>query len=320
MGADPIFSRQSYQLFQTDGRLQREVAEKIICGVSTRKYKRVIEAVTEGYGIEKSSVSRAFKKHTKRLLKAFGERSLEDRKLCVLMLDGIRYAEHLLVIALGVDEGGKKHVLGLWQGATENAEVCKTLLEDLISRGLSTERNYLFVLDGSKALRAAVERVFGEDTLVQRCQVHKRRNVKEHLPPHLQEEIDRRIRAAYQMNTYEDARQSLLLTVRYLENINVSAARSLEEGLEETLTVHRLNLPEQLRQSLRSTNLIESCFSFTRHITRRVKRFRAGDQVQRWVACALLEAEKQFRKIQGYRSLPALLNALKQKETEGKAA
>lgn len=310
----------SYRLFQTDGRMQKAVAERLVCGVSTRKYKRVIEAVVEGYGVEKSSVSREFKKHTKKVLEQFCERSLADVHLCAILIDGVRYADHLLVVALGVAEDGTKQVLGLWQGATENTEVCKQLLEDLIRRGLSRERCYLFVLDGSKALRGAVERVFGEDALVQRCQVHKRRNVKDHLPPEVQGDVDKRIRAAYQMTDYTKAKESLLLTMRYLERLNPSAARSLEEGLEETLTLHRMQLPEALRRSLCSTNLIESCFSFTRHITKRVTRWRHGDHVQRWAATAFVEAEKQFRKIQGYRTLPTLINILNRFDKEVKSA
>jgi transposase-like protein len=202
------------------------------------------------------------------------------------------------------------------KGATENTEVATALLEDLVERGISPSGNYLFVLDGAKALRKAVKKVFGEDTEIQRCQLHKRRNIKSYLPPEHQEAVDRRIRAAYAMGSYEEAKKSLKLTISYLERLNPSAARSLEEGLEETLTLHRLRVPDLLRKSLSSTNLIESPFSTTKDVCRRVKRWRSGEHVQRWAAALLLEAEKRFRRIKGYRELPILSAALDRVEIE----
>jgi len=306
----------SYGKFQRRGKMQESISSKMIRGVSSRDYEGAIEELCDGYGIKKSSVSRHLIKATREKLAELCERSLSDLCLCAIMLDGIAYKGQLVVVALGVNQDGKKHVLGLWQGATENSEVCKSLLEDLVSRGLSTERKYLWVIDGSKALRAAIERVFGEEAAVQRCQLHKRRNVKGHLPKEHNEAIDRRIRAAYNMATYEDARKSLELTIGHLERLNPSAAKSLKEGMEETLTLHKLGVPEALRKSLSNTNLIESCFSMTRHITRNVKRWRGGDQVQRWAATALLEAEKRFRRIRGYKALPALVTAINKKNVD----
>lgn len=208
--------------------------------------------------------------------------------------------------------------MGLWQGATENAETCKNLLEDLERRGLDTGRDYLFVLDGSKALRSAVTKMFGRDVSVQRCQQHKRRNVKEQLPPEHQAMIDARIRAAYNMADYEDAKKSLELTVRYLERLNPSAARSLQEGKEETLTVHRLGINGLLRKTLFSTNPIESCFSVMRTVTGRVKRWRKGDMVQRWAVAALLRAEEKFKRVKGYQEIPKLISVLQQKSIDKK--
>ena len=192
---------ETYRRFQQDGRMQRAVAERIVCGLSTRKYRRAVQAVLDGYGIEKSSVSRHFVRASAQQLQQLCERRLEELNLVALLIDGIEFAGQVLVVALGVAADGTKHVLGLWQGATENAAVVKALLEDLVERGLDLERRYLIVIDGSKALRAAVERVFGAETEVQRCQIHKRRNVREHLPEHCRGDINRRLRNAYAMTS-----------------------------------------------------------------------------------------------------------------------
>jgi transposase-like protein len=251
-------------------------------------------------------VSRHFVRATARQLQQLCERRLENLKLVALLIDGIEFAGRTLIVALGVDENGRKHGLGLWQGATENATVAKALLEDLVERGLDMERRYLVVMDGSKALRAAVERVLGERAEVQRCQIHKRRNVKEHLPEPCRAQYDRQIRVAYAMSGYAEAKQALERIWRQLSDVNPSAARSLEEGMEETLTLHRLGLSPLLRRSLSTTNVIESCLSTVRHVARNVKRWQGGDHVARWAAAGLLEAEKKFRRVKGYRELKEL--------------
>lgn len=296
----------SYQKLQQDGRMQRAVAERIVCGLSTRKYRRAVESVLEGYGIHKSSVSRHFVRATAAQLQQLCERPLQDLALVVLLIDGITFAGQTLIVALGVEENGTKHVLGLWQGATENATVAKALLEDLVARGLDPERRYLFVLDGSKALRAAVDKVFGPRAQVQRCQVHKIRNVLDHLPEECRADWRRRMRNAYMLTGYGEAQAALQKLWRQLCDLNPSAARSLEEGMEETLTLHRLGVGVLLRWSLSSTNLIESCLSTVEHITRNVKRWQGGDHIARWTAAGLLEAEKKFHKVRGYRELKML--------------
>jgi putative transposase len=275
--------------------------------LSTRNYRRAVESVVEGYGIEKSSVSRRFVAASSNQLRLLCERRLEDLNLVVLMIDGIHFGGQVLVVALGIAEGGEKHVLGVWQGATENTTVVKGLLEDLIDRGLDLGRRYLVVIDGSKALRAGVERVFGDGVEVQRCQIHKRRNVKEYLPENCQKDYDRRMRNAYAMNNYAEAKEALQKIFRQLERINPSAARSLEEGLEETLTVHRLGIGGVLRRKLATTNPVESCLSTVQRVARNVKRWREGNQPLRWTATGLLEAEKHFRRIKGYQEM-LLLN------------
>jgi transposase-like protein len=191
---------ESYGQLQQDGKLQRAVRERLVAGLSTRNYRRAVQSVVEGYGIAKSSVSRQFVEASSNQLRVLCERRLEDLNLVVLMIDGIHFGGQVLVVALGIAESGEKHVLGVWQGATENTTVVKGLLEDLVERGLDLQRRYLVVMDGSKALRAGVERVFGAQVEVQRCQIHKRRNVKEYLPENCQKDYDRRMRNAYAMN------------------------------------------------------------------------------------------------------------------------
>jgi len=284
---------ESYARMQHDGRRQRAV-----------------QSVLEGYGIDKSSVSREFVHASAAQLKELCERKLGELDVVAILIDGIYFGKQVLVVALGVKSSGEKQVLGVWQGATENTAVVKDLLEDLVARGLSTERQYLFVIDGAKALRAAIERVFGDRAEVQRCQLHKRRNVGEHLPKNVQRDYDRRIRNAYAMTGYAEAKAELEKIFRQLERVNPSAARSLEEGLEETLTVHRLGVGALLRRSLSTTNPIESCLSTVERVARRVKRWHGGDQALRWTATGLLEAERRFHKVRGYREMATLQHKL----------
>ena len=274
----------SYARLQHDGRRQRSVREGIVAGLTSRNYRRAVESIVDGYGIEKSSVSREFVQASAAQLQELCEKKLDGLDLVAILIDGIHLGKQVLVVALGIEISGAKHVLGLWQGATENTTVVKELLEDLVARGLNSEHRYLFVIDGAKALRAGIERVFGERAEVQRCQIHKRRNVAEHLPKSAQGDTVRRIRNAYAMKDYAAAKAELEKIFRQLERINPSAARSMEEGLEETLTVHRLGVGTLLRQSLASTNPIESCFSIVEKVARNVKRWREGEQTLRWTA------------------------------------
>jgi transposase-like protein len=301
---------ESYARLQHDGRRQRAVREGIVAGLTSRNYQRAVQSVLDGYGIQKSSVSREFVQASAAQLKKLCEKNLAELDLVAILIDGIHLGKQVLVVALGIESSGKKHVLGLWQGATENTVVVKDLLEDLVTRGLDPERRYLFVIDGAKALRAAIERVFGERAEVQRCQLHKRRNVAEYLPKNAQGDYDRRIRNAYAMTNYAEAKTELQKIFRQLERVNPSAARSLEEGLEETLTVHRLGVGELLRRSLTNTNPIESCLSTVERVARNVKRWHGGDQALRWTATGLLEAERKFRKVKGFRELAALHHKL----------
>ena len=300
----------SVAALQKDGRMQRAVASKVLAGVGMRRYEQCLDDVCEGYGIRRSSVSRQWGKASAQALKELAERPLGDLELAVLLIDGVRFGQAVVVVALGVDWRGYKHILGLYGGATENAATCQGLLDDLIGRGLEAKGKYLFVIDGSKALRSAIRSTFGEGAPVQRCQVHKKRNVKDHLPRSYHRALSLRLSAAYGLAHYAEAKAELEKTVAWLEGISPSAAQSLHEGMEETLTLHRLGVPELLRRSLSSTNLIESCFSTTRERSRSVKRWRGEDQVLRWAGAVLLDAEKGFRRVRGYQAMPVLLEKL----------
>jgi transposase-like protein len=301
----------SYAQFQSAPRRQGSIYQKLVNGISTRKYEQAIDHFTEGYGISKSAVSRQMVEATRGALQKLCERRIDELgPMAVLLIDGKQLHGECVIIALGVDLQGKKHTLGLVQGATENSVVVQQLLDDLIERGLDAARPMLIVLDGSKALRKAVRQTFGDRSPVQRCQIHKRRNVKELLPQEYQRSVDQRMRTAYGMKDYEQAKAQLEKTVEWLEGINPSAAASLREGLEETLTLHRLGLPEPLRRSFQSTNLIESALSVASDVSDNVKRWRAGDMRLRWIAAGVLAAEKQFRRVRGHKLMPKLLSTV----------
>jgi len=310
----------TFEAFRNPKCMRSSVMKNMVLGISSRNYEEAVSGFMKGYGIKKSSVSRHFVKATAEQMREFLERDLAGLDLAAIFLDGIEFKGHLLIVAMGLSKTGRKHVLGLRQGATENAAVCMSLLEDMARRGLHMGRDYLFVLDGSKALRSAVTKMFGADVAVQRCQQHKRRNVLKHLPEKHQRSVDARISAAYKMTDYHEARKSLDLTVRYLQKLNPDAAASLEEGLEETLTVHKLGITGLLRKTLSTTNPLESCFSGVRFSTGRVKRWRGDDMVQRWAVAALLRAERKFRRVRGYKDIPKLIAALQQKSIDRKEA
>ncbi|RPJ50858.1 MAG: hypothetical protein EHJ95_06340 [Methanobacteriota archaeon] len=226
------------------------------------------------------------------------------------MIDGTPFKDRQMIVALGIGCDGRKTVLGLREGATENATVVGEMLSDLLERGLDFSTPRLYVLDGGKALHAAVRRHAGEAAFIQRCQVHKKRNVLDHLPEEHKAGVRRQLQNAYAMREYEPARRALGQLHRELMDLNPSAARSLEEGMEETLTVHKLGVPDQLRRTLACTNVIESAFSIVETVCRNVKRWRDGDQIERWVGSGLLVAERQFRKVIGYRQIPMLLSSM----------
>lgn len=299
-----------YARLQSEDAMTERVFRQVIAGISTRNYEGVVDGLLDGYGISKSSVSRQWIHATQADLSHMMERRLDDRDLVAIMLDGVGIKEVLLVVALGVDREGRKHVLGLWQGKTENAEVCKALLNDLIERGLDPNAPYLFTVDGAKALTAAIRDIFGKSAQIQRCLQHKRKNILSHLPQFSCRSISKRLSAAWNMMSYKKAKTELLSLVKELDKTCPEAAASLREGLEETLTLHRLHLPHSLRVCLRTTNLIESCFSLVRYFCKNVKRWRSSQMTQRWASSSLLQAEKRMGRIKGYRDIPYLASAL----------
>jgi len=300
----------SYELFQRSGPLQAAVWDKITRGLSTRNYGPVVKDFANAYGVEKSAVSENFIETSREKLKELMERPLGKLNLCAVLIDGTPFKDRQMIVALGIGCDGAKTVLGLREGATENTTVVSALLSDLVERGLDFSAPRLYILDGGKALHAAVKRHAGEAAFIQRCQVHKKRNVIDHLPQDHKNEVKRKLQNAYAMVEYADAKRALERLHRELMDINPSAARSLEGGMEETLTVHRLRVPEQLRRTLSSTNVIESAFSIVETVCRNVKRWRNGDHIERWIASGLLVAERQFRKVIGHREIPMFISSM----------
>ena len=300
----------SYELFQRSGPLQHGVWDKMMRGLSTRNYGAVVKEFSNAYGIEKSAVSENFIEASREKVKQLMERPLGEFRLCAVLIDGTPFKDRQMIVALGIGCDGRKTVLGIREGATENATVVSALLSELADRGLDFSTPRLYILDGSKALHAAVRRHAGEAAFIQRCQVHKKRNVVDHLPDEHKGDVKRKMQNAYAMADYQDAKRALERLHRELMDLNPSAARSLEEGMEETLTVHRLRVPDQLRRTLTSTNVIESAFSIVETVCRNVKRWRDGDQIERWVGSGLLVAERQFRKVIGHRQIPLLLASI----------
>ena len=300
----------TYAQLQTPRTQDVGLFRRVLGGLSCREYEGAAEAVPEAFGLAKSSVSRRFIRASATALQALHERRHDDAEWLVLLLDGKSFAADQVVIALGVTTTGEKRVLGLVQTATENKRVCAAFLRELIERGFRAPTGLLVVLDGAKGLRAAVRDVFGDDVPVQRCQWHKRENVVSYLTKPLQVIWRRKLQAAYQHATYADAKRALQKLVTELAKLNESAARSLEEGLEDTLTLHRLDVFAELGTSFKTTNLIESVMARVDAKTRRVGRWRTSDQKQRWCAATLLHIEKNFRRVKGCKHLPLLQRAL----------
>lgn len=304
---------ETYELFQDATLLGELTLQRMLLGVASRKFGQAGEPVgpVEGYGTSKSAVSRRFVQATQEELDRVLHRPLGDLRLLVVFVDGIVFGGHTVLVALGVDAEGEKHVLGLWEGTTENAQVAGALLDDLVARGLDVSRGLLFVIDGARALQKAIRDRFGEQVLIQRCTEHKRRNVLEHLPEQERRWVEQRMRRAWALEDAVRAKAEMEALARELEVHHPGAASSLREGLEETLTVQRLHLPALLRQSLRTTNLAESLNSSLRRVTDgRLRRVTSGQQALRWAAVAALEAEKRFRRLRGHRDLPLLAQAL----------
>lgn len=310
----------AYEAMQHNGRLGERVLEILMRNVSTRNYEGVLPEMAETVGIKKSSVSQEFVQMSERELRELSERRLDGLELLIMYIDGVRFGQHHVIVVVGVDREGNKHVVGIREGATENATVVGALLEEVVERGVRPDRHLLFVIDGSKALRSAIDRVFGKGHLVQRCRNHKIKNVMDHLPESMKESVKAAMKAAYRLKAQEGIGR-LDKQAKWLEVEYPDAAASLREGLEETFTLNRLNLSPLLSRCLVTTNIVESPHSGVRLRTNRVSRWRDGQMVKRWVAAALLAGETNFRRIMGYRDLWMLEAHLRgEAKSKGEAA
>jgi len=305
----------SIQTFREGDPLSARVAEQILAGVSTRGYERSLDPIDEsirGRGASKSNVSRTLIETTAEKLAAFVSRKLDDVDLVAMFIDGIEFAGHSVIIAMGVTLDGTKTPLGIWAGSTENSTVATALLSNLVDRGLRVAESTLFVIDGGKAIRKALRDVFGDRAIVQRCQVHKARNVRDHLPESRRAYVAKQMRDAYNSTTASTAKKKLMQLASWLEaNGEDGAAASLREGLDETLTVLRLCLPPTLRRSFATTNAIENMNGSLRRIARNVKRWKDEAMIRRWVALGIAEAQRGFRRMKGHKDMPLLIAALR---------
>ena len=309
----------AYEKLRQDRGLQHHILGALMRGVSTREYGEVLPEMAETVGVSRSAVSRQAIEASAEQLKALRERRWDATEILVIYIDGQRFGSHMILSAVGVDREGRKHILDIEAGATENAAAVKRLLTHLRDQGLPTDRKYLFVVDGGKALRAGIDEVFGTEQPVQRCRNHKLRNVLDELPPEQQGQTLNLMRAAWKVATPEEGEKRLEQLARFLERDHESAARSLREGMAEMFTLQRLKLPPSLFKCLATTNVIESPQGGVARRTGNVTRWRDQDMAERWVASAWLLTEKHFRKIDGHKDLWALATILG-RETQPQAS
>ena len=309
----------AYEAMLRNSRLGGRILEILMKGVSTRNYQEVIPQMAETVGVSKSQVSREFVEASEQELKQLCERRYDEKRFVVIYIDGIQFGGCHVIVAVGVDSGGYKHVLGIREGASENHQVARDLLTDLTERGLDPKRRYLFVIDGSKALRKAIDSVFGRQNPVQRCRNHKVENVMSYLPDDLKDQVKSSMKAAFKLET-DKGKAKLEKLAQWLQKEQPSAAASLREGLTEMFTINTLELPSALRRCLGSTNVIESPNSGIRNRTRRVKNWQDAGMVVRWVAASLLDMEKRFRRIMGYQQLWILEAHLDEVANDNKVA
>ena len=308
----------SFDAFRRKNPLPEKVVNQILLGVSTRGYEPSLEKPLDKVrhrGSSKSAASRHLVAQTRKKLDSYLSRSLEEMELLALMVDGIVIAEHTVVVSLGITTDGTKVPLGLWLGSTENAALCTSLLQVLLERGLRIDGRILCVVDGGKGIRKSLNDVLGDLVVVQRCQLHKLRNLQSHLPKSRHAYVLATMKEAYRSSSVDGARKRLQALASWLErNGYEEAARSLREGLEETLTVLKLSLPPSLRRSLATTNAVENLMGSIRRVSRNVKRWKNPEMIRRWTALGVVTAEEKFRRIKGYREMSSLLHALRSKQ------
>jgi putative transposase len=305
----------AYEAMQTNSRLGQRILSILMHGISSRSYKELLPQMAQTVGVSKSNVSREFIEASEQQMKEFTERRFDDRDILIIYIDGIRFGEFHVIASVGVDSEGFKHVLGLAEGATENATVVKDLLEDMVARGVEANRKRLFVIDGSKALRSGIDLVFGNNNPVQRCRKHKVANVMDYLPKELKDQVKNVMRAAWRLEP-EEGKKRIRQQARQLEKKYPSAAKSLLEGLDEMFTINAMNLPRALKRCLCTTNIIESPHSGVRRRTRRVSNWQDGNMVLRWATAGFIETEKHFKRIGGYRQLWMVKSYLDELETD----
>jgi transposase-like protein len=309
-----------YERLKSPKEFSEEMLANALRGLSGRKYKETVKELAGGFGISASSISKRFIEASYAKLSQFLDRDLSEYKTFVIFLDTVHRGGSAFTVALGIDVKGKKRALGLWEGATENRDVAGSLLSDLESRGLNLNEDIIFVTDGGGGIIRALKDRFKKKLLHQRCTIHKDRNIQSHLPKKYRKQAHRRFRDAIDLTSYEDAKQALENLRKWLAGINESSARSLDEAMEELLTLHRLKVPELLRKTLHSTNCIESMFSTVRHCEKNLKRYRSSRMSQRWLASVLIYAESNFRTVKGYNQIPWVIQKINvlRKEEPGK--
>jgi putative transposase len=307
---------QSYETLKRPGVFSEEVLSKMLRGLSARKYRETLLETSRTFGISPSTVSRHVVEMTTQKLQEFKERDLSEIRLFALFIDTIHRGGEAFMVGLGIDTEGQKQVLGFWEGATENHEVCEELLSDMERRGLELSKKILWVTDGGKGIIKTLKERFGKKLIHQRCTIHKDRNIQRHLAKKYRKEAHRRFKAALEQNSYEDAKKMLKEFETWLRAINESAADSLLEAFEDILTLHRLKVPSLLRKTLTCTNPIESMFSTVRDCERNIKRYRSSTMSQRWLAAVLSHCEKGFRRVKEYLGIPQVIATIEQIQEE----
>lgn len=317
-GAEGEVGLRTYGKMKERGAFSEELLGRVLRGLAGRRYHETLVGAAEAFGVSASSVSRHIVEMTAARLKQFRERSLKDFHCFALFLDTIHRGGEAFIIALGIDVLGRKRVLGFWQGATENHEICQALLSELESRGLVVSKKIVFVTDGGTGILKALKERMGSGLVHQRCTIHKDRNIQRHLAKRWRQEAHRRFRAALEQNSYLDAKRMLKDFEGWLSQINESAAASLREAREEILTLHRLKVPALLRKTLHSTNPIESMFSTVRDCEGNLKRYRGSRMSQRWLGTVLLHCEQGFRTIKGHTGIKQVLAAIEAEQAESR--
>jgi len=317
-GVEGEMELRTYGKLKNRGEFSEELLGRVLRGLAGRRYQETLVGAAEAFGVSASSVSRHLIEATAGKLKEFRERRLKDVHCFAVFLDTIHRGGEAFIIALGLDVSGRKQVLGFWQGATENHEICEALFSELESRGLVLSKRILFVTDGGKGIIKALKERVGSGLVHQRCTIHKDRNIQRHLAKRWRQEAHRRFRAALEQNSYADAKRMLRDFEQWLSQLNESAAESLREAREEILTLHRLKVPALLRKTLHSTNPIESMFSTVRDCEGNLKRYRGSRMSQRWLGAVLLHCEQGFKRVKGYAAIKQVVAAIETEQAEGR--